>query len=88
MTLNPIKAYQQMRSRKEERRDARLRLQALEAAVSTGSCMTAEVMQRSHTYFLYLKYGLSKDGVATEEIFKRVDKELSGFNCPDKPLKL
>lgn len=79
--FNPIKAYRQWR---EERKNARLREVSLTLANKYGGYMY-ETLCRAHTYYLYLKYGVDKDGVEVDEIFKRVDDEI---NRPYRPIKL
>lgn len=46
-----------------------------------------ETLNRSHVYYLYLKYGFSKDGVEVDEIFKRIYDEIPKFKAPESPLK-
>lgn len=81
--INPIKAYRRWR---EKRRDAKLRLLSLSLAHSYGGRLY-ETLSRTHVFYLYLKYGFSKDGVEVGEIFKRVGEEIPGFKVPEKPLK-
>lgn len=86
MTLNPIKAYRQWRTRRQERKDARLRLISLSFAKNQGLYMY-DTFVKAHTYYLYLKYGFDKSGVETGEIFKRVGEEIPGFYVPEKGLR-
>ncbi len=85
MTLNPIKAYRRWRTRRQERKDARLRLISLSLAKSHG--FLYDTLIHAHVYYLYLKYGFSKDGVEVGEILNRVGDEIPGFKVPDKPIK-
>lgn len=80
---NPIKAYKRWR---EKRRDAKLRQISLSLANKYGGLMI-ETLNRSHVYYLYLKYGFSKDGVEVDEIFRRIDDEIPKFKAPESPLK-
>lgn len=84
ITLNPIKAYRRWRLRKEEREDARLRLIGLSLSTKHG-CYTLETLTRAHVYYLYLKYGVSSDGVEVEEIFMRIGDEIKR---PFGPIKI
>lgn len=81
--FNPFKIYKKCR---DERRDAKLRLLSLNLAHDCGGRMY-DILSRTHVFYLYLKYGFSKDGVEVGEIFKRVGEEIPGFKVPDKPLK-
>lgn len=81
--FNPFKAYKCWRNK---RRDAKLRLLSLNLAHNYGGRMY-EVLSRTHVFYLYLKYGFSKDGVEVGEIFRRVGEEIPGFKVPEKPLK-
>lgn len=81
--INPIKAFRQWR---KGRRDAKLRLLSLSLANKYGGLMI-ETLNRSHVYYLYLKYGFSKDGVEVDEIFKRIYDEIPKFKAPESPLK-
>lgn len=86
MELNPIKAYKQWRTRRQERRDAKLRLISLSLAKNTGGRLY-DVLIHTHVYYLYLKYGFDKNGVEVGEIFKRVGDEIPGFKVPESPLR-
>ena len=85
MTLNPIKAYRQWRTRRQERKDAKLRLMCLKSAIEAKDCFVSETMKRAFVYYVYLKHGVRKDGVGVHDIFRIMRDEL---NPPNKPIKL
>ena len=82
MTLNPVKVYRNWL----KRRDIKLRHQAMVFATKMGgSC--EEVLGRAHIYFLYLKYGIAKDGVSLNGIFK-IDEDANEHKYPEGPVRL
>ncbi|MCM1066418.1 MAG: hypothetical protein NC418_02455 [Muribaculaceae bacterium] len=85
MKLNPIKAYRQWRTRRQERKDAKLRLMCLKCAMEARDGFVTETMDRAFVYYVYLKHGVSKDGVEVHDIFRIMRDEL---NPPKKPIKL
>lgn len=85
MTLNPIKAYKQLRTRRQERKDAKLRLMSLKYAMEARDGFVSETMDRAFVYYVYLKNGVSKDGVEVRDIFRIMRDEI---NPPKKPIKL
>lgn len=86
MALNPIRAYRKWRTRRQERKDAQLRLLSLSLANKFGGNLY-NTLSHTHVFYLYLKYGFDKNGVEIGEIFNRVGDEIPGFKVPEKPLK-
>lgn len=82
---NLLKAYRQWRDRREVRKDARLRKYCLDSAIRENNNFIFETLYRAHTYYLYLKYGVSDDGVTVQEIFQKTKEEVNQMN---RPLKL
>lgn len=82
---NPIKeAYKRWRIGREARKDARLRKFCLASAIRENNHLTFETLYRAHTYYLYLKNGVSEDGVTVPEIFQKTKDEVNQINSPLK----
>lgn len=82
---NPIKeVYKRWRTRRESRKDARLRQLCLASAIRENNPFTFETLYRAHTYYLYLKNGVSEDGVTVQEIFQKTKEEVNQTNRPIK----
>ena len=83
--INPIKeACNHWRTRRQERKDARLRKFCLASAIRENNFLTFETLYRAHTYYLYLKNGVSEDGVTVQEIFQKTKEEVNQTNSPLK----
>lgn len=83
--IKPIKeAYKRWRARKEARQDARLRKYCLASAIKENNYFTFGTLYRAHTYYLYLKNGVSEDGVPVREIFQKTKEELNQTNSSIK----
>lgn len=85
MALNPIKAYKQWRTRWQERKEARFRLKCLKFAMESKDHYTTETINRAYVYYVYLKYGVNKNGVEIKDMFRIMRDEV---NPPLRPIKL
>ncbi len=85
MTLNPIKAYKQWRTRWQECKEVRFRLKCLKPAMESKDHYMTETIHRAYVYSVYLKYGVSQDGVELEDMFRIMRDEI---NHARKPIKL
>lgn len=85
MTLNPIKAYKQWRTRCQDRKEARFRLKCLKLAMESKDCRITETINRAYVYYVYLKYGVNKNGVEIKDMFRIMRDEV---NPPLKPIRL
>lgn len=88
MELNPIMAYRQWRMRKEERRDIKLRHQALIYALKSFPCREPEQALRLAEIFAgYIKNGKSSITSKIDDELERPDIDWK-TPLPDNPVKV
>ncbi len=85
MTLNPKKAYREWRTRRQERKEARFRMKCLKLAMESKDLYMTETIHRAYIYSVYLKYGVSHDGVELKDMFRIMRDEI---NHARRPIKL
>ena len=81
MVLNPVTLCRRWRANRQKRRDMRLRLRCMELSVSMGGLQDV-CHKRAYLMFLFIKYGMNKDGKPLREIFLPDDPKLPYYEGP------